>query len=254
MKPEAGKVAANAERTASLIQRWTMLKRGRSHQGIAGSSARSKKAGLVDLFDEEETLHDILLYGVFYVISAALCALLYRICADEVSAMQRDQCKQTSDEGFEHSLFSTSKCGLELCLCSTLCMCIRWPSTLSRDSVGNGGPLLHFWVAFFIFVLLEGFVGVFFGLLWVVHVAVCVYFRHEIRKRFSLPHGDVSTIFQDCMAWACCCCFAAAQEAKQVEGVIAGPSRWYHHHHHRHKADGEAVEHVHAHPRHEAAA
>jgi len=193
---------------------------GGANETLIDSILEEGETFVDDELDEEETFMDIVFCGCFYVASAAIVAAVYRfLIYEEVSPLQRQIDQQQQTESFEYGLFSTEKCNMELLLCSFCCICIRWPLTLSMDGVG--GPLLNFWAGFFIFVVLEGFLGALFGLLGIVHLALVVYFRQQIRKRYNLPNGSGMTIIEDLLSWACCCCCAAAQEAKQVESVKA---------------------------------
>merc|ERR1719356_603423 len=141
-----------------------------------------------------------------YVISAAILAYAYRMflinsdCREEPSFLN----SQRDKTGFEFGLFSAEKCKMELIICSVFCLCIRWPSTVSNDKLG----LISFWPAFFIFACLEGFSGVFWGLLFLVQMVICVFFRQKIRSKYRLPHGSLRTYAEDCLTWTFCCCCA----------------------------------------------
>jgi len=188
--------------------------------GVVGVVRNPEDTWVIDEEEVEETWFEIFMFGIFYIMSATIFALLYKMFTDgQAPVLSLNPEKQSQTEGFEHGLFSCEKCGLELFICSVFCLCIRWPKTVSNDKLGNGTSLITFWGAFFIFVVLDGFMGSMFGLLWVVQLALCAYFRQKIRARYGLPNGTTGTWVQDVLSWACCCFCAIAQEAKQVEGV-----------------------------------
>jgi len=174
-----------------------------------------------ELPDGEETMLDMFQFGCFHVVTCTIIAVLYRLfIQNSMLSLKRQIEPQQQFDNFEHNLCSTEKCSLELCVCSVCCLCLRWPTTVSNEQLGGSqGPLIGFWVAFFIYVVLDGFTGIFFGLLWCVHIGMCVYFRQQIRARYGLPSGTRGSYCEDCVTWACCCWFAVAQEAKQVESV-----------------------------------
>jgi len=171
-------------------------------------------AWMMQMPDEEPSIAEIFSFGVFYLVSSALYAFIYRkfIQKDttDFEAMLEDQHQK---EGFEYDLFSFSKCDTELVLCSFCCMCIRWPLTVEKTG------MMSFWPAFLIFTCLEGFSGILFGTLLILRVGMEIYFRQQLRQRYGLPQGDAGTCMMDCLAWSFCCCFAGAQEAKQVDFV-----------------------------------
>lgn len=163
---------------------------------------------------EEPGVAEIFGFGVFYLLSSAFYAFIYRKfiakTPDDLEKLLEDQRQKDS---FEYDLFSFSKCDAELVLCSSCCLCIRWPLTVEKTG------LMSFWPAFLIFTCLEGFSGILFGTLLILRVGMEIYFRQQLRQRYGLPQGDAGTCVMDCLAWTFCCCFAGAQEAKQVEFV-----------------------------------
>lgn len=188
--------------TKALVQR---LRHGPAADYVAGRPAQGA----------EPTVAEIFWGGVFYVFSASVCAVVYRMLIHkEQSELEFGLLEdQKKSDGFEYGLFSFEKCDMQLAFCSFCCLCIRWPVTVSNDK----HKMITFWPAFFIFTVLEGFTGILFGLLWIIWMGTMIYFRQKIRALYSLPHGTAGTYIKDCLSWAFCCCFAAAQEAKQMD-------------------------------------
>merc|ERR1719499_2228673 len=124
--------------------------------------------------------------GCSYVLMCTIIAVLYKTCCERSPADIKDQLQvQTEKEGFEYPLFSLAECSPQLLVCSVFCLCIRWPATMSNERLA----LIAFWPAFFIMTCLDGYMGVFGGLLWFIQVGICVYFRQKIREHYGLPAG-----------------------------------------------------------------
>lgn len=207
-------VFQSIEQEAQKSQRASSVKKSTARRGLL---QRVKRGFVQDFLLEEPTTGEMFAGGLMYVLSGAIVAYAYRMflrnadCHEEPSYLS----PQMNKNGFEFGLLSRKKCNVELAICSVFCLCIRWPSTVSNDKLG----LISFWPAFFIFACLEGFSGVFFGLLFLVQMVICVFFRQKIRSKYKLPHGTFHTYTEDCLSWTFCCCCAGAQEAKQLEKV-----------------------------------
>lgn len=202
------------EKEAQESQRGRSMKKSTARRGLL---QRAKRVIPQEFLSEEPTAREMFAGGIVYVLGGAIVAYGYRSfvvntdCHEEPSFLLT----QREKNGFEFGLFSPQKCKPELAICSVFFLCIRWPSTVSNDKLG----IISFWPAFFIFACLEGFSGVFFGLLFLVQMVLCVYFRQKIRSRYKLPHGNFATYAEDCLSWTFCCCCAGAQEAKQLDKV-----------------------------------
>jgi len=213
-----GSAAGRKERDVDLVQEAEgVLGAFDARKSLAAIAVVQKfrsSAWMTYIETEEPTVAEIFYFGVFYLISSAIYAAVYRkFIQKDTSALEALIEDQRRKEEFEYDLFSFSKCNAELVLCSCCCMCIRWPLTVEKTG------MMSFWPAFLIFTCLEGFSGILFGTLLILRIGMEIYFRQQLRLRYGLPQGDAGTCIMDCLAWTFCCCFAGAQEAKQVEYV-----------------------------------
>jgi len=165
--------------------------------------------------DRQNALIAVISSSLGYVFLATIGAVIYVNLLQPKLTPETDMIVQKESEGFEYGLVSFENCDPRLCLCSVFCLCIRWPETVSNERIG----LIGFWPAFFLFTFLQGFTGIFFGLLWLIWLYVMVSHRQRIRQHYGLPWGGAGSVVQDCFLWAFCCCLAGAQEARQVEHV-----------------------------------
>lgn len=183
-------------------------------RSVAMNNLFSRPHGHSNLKEEEST-EEIFEGGLAYVVLVVIVAFIYKQCMHPEPVPEESMEEQVDKRSFEYGLFNTDKCTPQLFLCSLVCTGIVWADTLSSPKI----TLLAFWPALLIFTVLEGFMGIIYGLLWLVLVVCCIYYRQQIRGSYGLDRGG-ATCFQDCLAWTFCCCCAAAQEARQVEFVL----------------------------------
>lgn len=103
----------------------------------------------------------------------------------------------------------------EICGCAFFCPCIRWADTVSSLKMFPG----TFWAAFLGLVVLFWLLPLSLGFAWLAMPLVGVYFRQQMRKKFSHEAGKPWTWVYDTVLWCCCPCCAIAQEAREVEKV-----------------------------------
>jgi len=131
------------------------------------------------------------------------------------------QSARKSDKGFSNPLFGCFG-DPKICILGTCCPAMRWANTLDNpDEVGR--KILPYWKAFFLFFTL-GLLHIYtWGISSLMIVAMGVYYRQQLRKRFELESGSGSSIAQDILAWFCCLCCAIVQEARETKEVRRMP-------------------------------
>eukprot|EP00927_Polykrikos_kofoidii_P059560 TRINITY_DN54709_c0_g1_i1.p1 TRINITY_DN54709_c0_g1~~TRINITY_DN54709_c0_g1_i1.p1 ORF type:complete len:360 (-),score=40.29 TRINITY_DN54709_c0_g1_i1:87-1109(-) len=166
--------------------------------------------------------------GLFWTTLAQVCiallaALLYNRFRLKLVFEKHDQAN--SGVGFEFGLFSCFD-DLQTSLLACCCGHVRWADTLDK-AVGHRHdqpPLLNYWVGISFCLIMIGLRFCISPKMWVVAVCadlafliVCVFFRQQLRRRYSIPAGSIRSYAEDCFTYCCCSCCALVQEARHVE-------------------------------------
>lgn len=99
------------------------------------------------------------------------------------------------------------------CGCAFLCPCVRWAETHSSVK-----PHHNFWLLFSTYAgcWILSRLGWYALFSIPMTIALCVFFRCELRKRYNMKQGADSMCF-DVLLYTFCGCCAIAQEARHVE-------------------------------------
>jgi len=119
--------------------------------------------------------------------------------------------------GFSHGLcqcYQEPKLSLFACCCWSL----RWAHTLDVARNKHDVGTFRYWFAV-AFTCVMMFLYAALPLCGLVFVALAVYNRQLLRKRFQLPKHPCSML-EDCFVWLCCPCCAVVQEARQVDTLV----------------------------------
>lgn len=158
-----------------------------------------------------------------YVLAVVTCAYIYsawgyRTPAPEEGSPLRPTGLDASHTGsFRFGLFDCDGCcgrDLKICLCSFVCLGIRWADTLSQEKVKLG---LGFWTLVFLHTLCIGLDVLTLDISCLVFIVIAVVCRQKLRAAFGLPRGTCRTYIADCLLWTFCLPCTAAQEAREVE-------------------------------------
>jgi len=162
-------------------------------------------------------LHVLLLFSIAYVVRSYMPMPL-----PQSAPAERDP--EIGRAAFAFGLFDEKESWSDdkwLCFLSCCCPGIRWAETLTSDKVQLASS---FWALLTISLLATHELNhLTLGLGHLVFVAIAVYYRQQLRDKFSLVSGTRGTVFQDCLVWLCFPWCAAAQEARQVERVKLAP-------------------------------
>lgn len=158
-----------------------------------------------------------------YVLAVVTCAYIYNAWGyrtpspDEGSPLRPTGLDPSHTGSFRFGLFDCDGCcerDLKICVCSFVCLGIRWADTLSQDKVKLG---LGFWTLVLLHTLCIGLDVLTLDISCLVFIVIAVVCRQKLRAAFGLPQGTVRTYIVDCLLWTFCLPCAAAQEAREVE-------------------------------------
>lgn len=147
-----------------------------------------------------------------FVVLVCIAAWLYRSYGKP--QYQRNAMPSQGD-AFAYPLFAVTGIGMDwpICLMAFCCPAIRWADTMSM------APLLPFWAALGLMLLLACLQPATGGLISILTVLVAVYFRQRLRRIYNHGPFTPKNMALDCLTWTFCCCCAIVQEAREVEHV-----------------------------------
>jgi len=156
-------------------------------------------------------------YFVTFVLTWLLLGLIWVKAIGRHKAGYKE--RERDPRGFTYGLFSLDHCfghHANVCLCAWCCFPLRLADTYAKEP--------HMLVSSFMKALLGvsvvlALMELSVGFSHIIFVCAAVYFRQQLRKVYSLPSGNCTTLTEDCFTWWCCPFCAAAQEARQVEFV-----------------------------------
>lgn len=149
---------------------------------------------------------------LLFVVLVCILAWLYRSYG---KAQYSRTTMPSQGDAFAYPLLSVRGIGQDwpICFMAFCCPVIRWADTMSM------APLLPFWAALGLMVLLACLQPATGGLISLLSVLVAVYFRQRLRRIYNHGPFTPKNMVLDCLTWSFCCWCAIVQEAREVEHV-----------------------------------
>lgn len=167
-----------------------------------------------EVISKQKGSQQVLGDALITILLCALCAAIYM----HFKKPNFENDLESAQESFEKWRYEwyglpENRMDLQVCACAFLCPCIRWAETHSFVK-----PHHNFWLLFSAYAgcWILSRLGWFAIFSIPMMIALCVFFRCELRKRYSMKQGPDTMCF-DVLLYTFCGCCAIAQEARHVE-------------------------------------
>lgn len=192
-----------------------LLRGGDAEVGHAGETKNARPG---DTADTEQWIVPSLLSAIIWAVLVGLVAVFYYREKVHRPKFGRSHLNGIDAASFDEAqwrfgLFDCHEQPL-ICLFAVFCGPVRWADTMRMSE------FLSFSGALMLFVGLVVLDTVAVGVASLALLALLVYYRQSMRRKFKIPHGDFMTTSLDCLAYCLCTCCAITQEARQLEAAF----------------------------------